>query len=96
MPWQAAVLARRPEPLPACPLCDAEPFESFTRGAVQRNKYPWWKRPFSAFLTEKDVRPYCAIICSSCGEIVGHESLAGAIELTRSTMRILVLMGGEE
>lgn len=48
-----------------CPSCDA-PFYPFLRGQVQRRSWPLW--PFWK------LRPYCAVICSACKNIVGWET----------------------
>jgi len=65
MPIEVIQLEEMPEPFQFCPDCGA-PFESFLRGQVQRLKRPWYW-PFGP------VRPYCAIICRDCKEIVGYE-----------------------
>ena len=97
MPWQVTVLATRDEILPACPLCDADPFRSALRGQVQRHPLPWWKRPFYWLFREKDARPYCAIICRDCMEIVGWETLTGKFTLTsKSVFRILIEIQNHE
>ncbi len=64
MPKEAAELAGKPvEGLDYCPKCGAA-FVPFLRGQVQR--WPRW------FLIGPR-RPYCALICWTCKEIVGYE-----------------------
>jgi len=65
MPIEYDQLKDAPLPLSRCPSCEEVPFATMFRGIVQRRKkkYP----PFSA------VRPYCAVICAHCGEVVGYE-----------------------
>lgn len=64
MPIEYAQLKDKPPALLRCPKCgDHNP--TFLRGMVQRSKrFLWilWKRP------------YCAVICNKCKEIVGYES----------------------
>ena len=60
MPIEFRLLQGKSEPFDYCPKCH-EPFESFMRGQVQS----WWRK----FLAIR----YCAVICSNCKEIVGHE-----------------------
>jgi len=64
MPIEAAILYGQPSPLKECPKCHAAPFRPFLRGQVQRSKFKWlfWGR-----------RPYCALICRDCKDIVGYE-----------------------
>jgi hypothetical protein len=64
MPIECATLKDAPVSLAKCPKCDATPFVPFMRGSIQRSKRKWgflWKQP------------YCALICSTCQSIVGHE-----------------------
>lgn len=68
MPKECAVLDKMPSPLACCLKCFAFPFVPFMRGQVQRSRrsiFSW--PPFK-------VRPYCAIICSECKEIVSWEA----------------------
>lgn len=64
MPAECDILEKMGQPLAKCPKCGAEPFEAFMRGQVQR--WPW-KFIFWGW------RPYCAIICRKCKDIVGYE-----------------------
>ncbi len=66
MPIEVELLEHAPVPITKCPLCGAEPFDPFMRGQVQRWPRPWWK-----FWGK--TRPYCALICWTCKEIVGYE-----------------------
>ncbi len=66
MPHECELLYSEPYHLNTCPLCCAS-FKPFLRGQIQRRKYS-----FLGLLTGK-IRPYCALICSNCKEIVGHE-----------------------
>ena len=68
MPWEYGALVDAPVPLATCPKCGAQPFDPFLRGTVQRSERPWW-RPWWG-----PTRPYCALICWKCKEIVGYES----------------------
>jgi hypothetical protein len=61
MPIECVLLDDAPVPLRECPECGVLPFRPFMRGQVQR-----WKGLFRK-------RPYCALICSTCKEIVGWE-----------------------
>ena len=63
MPVEAHILEQYPYPYERCPQCDA-PFSVFLRGQVQR------ARRFLGVLWR---RPYCAVICRACKEIVGWE-----------------------
>lgn len=63
MPIEVYLLRDAPEPLETCPKC-GKPFESFMRGMVQRPTRWLWIGPR---------RPYCAVICRACKEIVGYE-----------------------
>ena len=68
MPIECELLAYQPSPFPACPYCQVEPFRPFMRGEVQGR----WRKLFG--------RPYCAVICAHCKEIVGYEKpLRGGI-----------------
>jgi hypothetical protein len=49
------------QPLARCPFCNAKPFYAARR---------WQVRSFWRMLFHK---PYCAVICSQCGQIVGYE-----------------------
>ena len=61
MPPEAGMLSDRPPPVDKCPACDRRPFDPFLRGHVQSG----WRRFWG--------RPYCAVICCHCKEIVGWE-----------------------
>jgi hypothetical protein len=68
MPIECDQLKDVPIPLAACPACGAKPFSPFLRGQIQRaqvgfNLAQWFY-----------ARPWCALICESCHEVVGHES----------------------
>ncbi len=64
MPIEYTLLRDAPVPLTHCPACGDRPFDPFMRGMVQRSKRKWFIGP---------KRPYCALICSKCKEIVTHE-----------------------
>lgn len=73
MPKEFRLLLNARVPLISCPQCTDTPFKPFMRGQVQRPRYEapltaltaWWEgRPF----------PYCALICSTCKNIVGWEA----------------------
>ena len=75
MPWEAAALKNAPYPQVACPVCGVFPLEPFLRGQVQRAKrnlvvrwLGWLPIPWLA------PRPYCAIICDKCHNVVGWEA----------------------
>jgi hypothetical protein len=67
MPVEAEYLKDEPVPLATCPRCDVKPLEPFLRGMVQRQA-----RWLGSLLGPP--RPYCAVICGACKEIVGWES----------------------
>lgn len=69
MPIEVVFLAPLPEHFARCPSCGAAPFQGFMRGEVQRHPYGWKK----LWLPIGEPRPYCAVICSQCKEIVGYE-----------------------
>lgn len=73
MPIEFSLLLRKPVKLTNCPRC-GEPFEPFLRGQVQRTKRSWFG------LGRR--RPYCALICWACKEIVGYEDPEGGFERT--------------
>lgn len=67
MPPEAVWMQADPVPFAACPRCGASPFEPFLRGMVGRPtrtllSWPPYKR-----------RPYIALICWACKQIVGWE-----------------------
>jgi len=62
MPVECVLLDGAPSSVDICPVCGADPFDHFLRGQVQSR----WRRLFR--------RPYCAVICWSCKEVVGWES----------------------
>jgi hypothetical protein len=64
MPIECSQLEGTRQPLDKCPRCGAYPFRAFMRGQVQR--WPW-----KFLLWGK--RPYCAVICWECKNIVGYE-----------------------
>ena len=67
MPIEAVILADAPIPMNKCPKC-GDLYMPFMRGQVQRR--PWkfnWRR------LKVENRPYCAMICATCKEIVGYE-----------------------
>jgi hypothetical protein len=66
MPIEVLQLKDKPESYDDCPSCGAYPFESFMRGTIQRSR-----KRFFFFGKE---RPYCAVICRHCKEIVDWES----------------------
>jgi len=59
------LLLKSADPLPyeICPKCNKD-FVAYNRGCIQRNKRTWF------FMKQ----PYCAIICSSCYEIIAWEN----------------------
>lgn len=72
MPIECAQLYGQPIALARCPKCDkpieatpGSPHEPFMRGELQRTRhaFPWFWKP----------RPYCAVICPHCKEIVDWE-----------------------
>ena len=65
MPIEYTLLQYQPCPIARCPKCGAKPFVPFIRGTIQRRKFQYffWKP-----------RPYCALICSACKEIVDYEN----------------------
>ena len=67
MPIEVLTLRDRAVPLAACPKCRTAPFDPFLRGQVQRGERPWWRPLWGP------KRPYCALICWTCKEIVGWE-----------------------
>jgi hypothetical protein len=67
VPIECDLLKDAAVPLRNCPKC-AAPFEPFLRGQVQRSPIGWrWGWPPWYH------RPYCALICWACKEIVGWE-----------------------
>lgn len=67
MPIECTLLKDAPNPLAICPKC-RQPFRPFLRGLIQRSERKW--RLFGPR------RPYCALICWACKEIVGYEDPA--------------------
>lgn len=65
MPIESWLLENQPVPFEHCPAC-GEIFVPFLRGMIQRSKRSW--------LGLGPRQSYCALICSECKEIVGHES----------------------
>jgi len=63
MPSEALILDHAPYPVETCLKCN-KPFRPFLRGMVQRSK---------RFLGIGPLRPYCAIICQECKQIIGYE-----------------------
>lgn len=72
MPPEVLELAAAPAPLTHCPRCKA-PFEPFLRGQVQRSPWPWWAQLLILPCFFLKPRPYCAVICRACKQIVGYE-----------------------
>lgn len=66
MPVEVLHLANAEIPIENCPRCHAT-FRPFLRGQVQRSPRPWWRLFWGPF------RPYCALICWACKNIVGWE-----------------------
>ena len=63
------------KPFAQCPRCGQLPFTPFLRGLVQRPARSWyspWKK-----------RPYCAVICYHCKNIVGYEAPGMLTELAQ-------------
>lgn len=63
MPIECMQLAGQPFKYERCGKCDT-PFPEFMRGQVQRPKRWLWFGP---------KRPYCAVICHGCKQIIGWE-----------------------
>lgn len=72
MPIEYTLLKDEPSPFRFCPMCGAYPFQPFMRGQVQR---AGWYAPWDWLVAKWNKMPfaYCAVICSTCHEIVGHE-----------------------
>jgi hypothetical protein len=75
MPWEADALKDVSYPKVRCPKCNTYPLTPFMRGQVQRAR-KWqiileWHGPLP--WPHIQPRPYCAIICSACKEIIGYE-----------------------
>lgn len=49
-------------------MCGARPFDPFLRGLIGRSHRTLWSWP------PFKLRPYCALICWACKEIVGYEA----------------------
>lgn len=64
MPIEYSQLLNEPLKFDLCPLCGSDKTD-FMRGMVQRS------RRLLGFLWR---RPYCAVICYGCKEIIGWES----------------------
>lgn len=83
LPIEAITLTDQEPPFSSCPSCHEairvgqifEPGTPFMRGMVHRSKRPWYA-PWRT-------RPYCAVICPHCKEIVGWEAPGGAFEVER-------------
>jgi hypothetical protein len=77
LPDEAVSLCDQEPPLPSCPVCKGEihsgkidePGTPFLRGMVQRSRRPWYA-PWRT-------RPYCAVICPHCKEVIGYEEPGG-------------------
>jgi hypothetical protein len=69
MPVEALLLDALPAPLASCPKCGDAPLRPFMRGQVQRSAYSWR----TLWLPIGGPRPYCAVICWGCKEIIGYE-----------------------
>jgi hypothetical protein len=63
MPSECTLLKHYPYALEICPKCGAS-FPEFLRGQIQRSKRVLW-------ILWK--RPYCAVICHVCKEVIGWE-----------------------
>ena len=83
MPIECSYLSDAPYPEVKCPHCGDFPLEPFMRGQVQRRRYKidveWrsftiWRLVFKYPLIRSKERPYCAIICRNCKNIVGYEA----------------------
>lgn len=61
MSAEYTALKGKPLPVKICPECLKEPKEYFNRGNVQNGFRKFFRRP------------YCAIICEHCMEIIGWE-----------------------
>lgn len=72
MPIECALLRNAKVSLDRCPACGALFRPSF-RGMVQRRKKKYWLW---------GDWPYCALICSQCETIVGHESPDGSVDIS--------------
>jgi hypothetical protein len=64
MPTEVALLNNKSFAFERCPKCGTC-FPEFLRGQVQRSKR------FLGFLWR---RPYCAVICHACKQIIGWEA----------------------
>jgi hypothetical protein len=62
--WRTAVSDELPVTCPAC----GNRFEPFLRFQVGRRPWPWWN-----LLCLGPPRPFLALICWACKEIVGYE-----------------------
>ena len=69
MPIEATLLRDAPVEDKPCPKCGAYPIVPMMRGIVQRRKWTiqcgWPPRKVS--------RPYCAVICEECKEVIAWE-----------------------
>jgi hypothetical protein len=74
VPAEVRALHGAPVPIERCPRCEAEPFDPWLRGQVQRERYPWWARLLPRRWRARYARPYCSLICAECKQLVGHES----------------------
>jgi hypothetical protein len=83
LPEEAISLTGQEPSVQSCPECGGvikmgqifEPGTPFLRGMVQRSRRPWYA-PWRT-------RPYCAVICPHCKDIVGWEEPAGRFEPVR-------------
>lgn len=66
MPIEFELLDKEPVLVGYCPKCGSTPFVPFLRGLVQRSKRFFFIGP---------KRPYCALICSRCKEVIGYEDI---------------------
>ena len=87
LPVEAINLTDQEPLFSSCPVCHGEikvgkifePGTPFMRGMVQRSRRPWYA-PWRT-------RPYCAVICPHCKEIVGWEEPGGAFEVKKGPYR---------
>jgi hypothetical protein len=72
MPVEASLLKNQPVEAKQCPLCKHEPLELMMRGLVHRRK---WSFSFEwpLLMRFQGHRPYCAVICANCKEIIAWE-----------------------
>lgn len=87
MPIEASLLKDAPVEEGPCPNCGDEPIEPFMRGQVQRRNWTivwdhhyrdvvllrYFTLRFNWWIPRVAKRPYCAVICYLCKEIIAWE-----------------------